>query len=322
MKSRYIKDIAPGETLDDLFVLCEKNLSQKRDGSNFLNLTLGDKTGRIKGVMWDNVERIDSVSGDVVRVTGNVSEYRGNLQLVVKDMQSCEDSQTDPAHFIASTDRDGDQLFSGLTRLTDTITTPHLKQLIEAFWTDEAFVAAFKRSPAAKHMHHACIGGLLLHSYSVAKLADVVSRHYAGIDRDMLLAGAVLHDIGKIREIEVGAGIDYSDEGKLLAHIVIGVEMVTEKIRAIDDFPPESAMLLKHMIISHHGTREFGSPEVPKTIEAVLLNFIDDIDAKLSSIRDHVHSSGPNGGSWTSYHRMMGRHFFKTDTRGGDTDAS
>jgi 3'-5' exoribonuclease len=181
--------------------------------------------------------------------------------------------------------------------------------LFSAFWADGDFVASFKRAPAAKYMHHAYLGGLLEHCLSMASLAEKLARHYSGIDADLLVAGAVLHDIGKIREFDCGVQIDYSDEGRLVSHIVIGVEMLNEKLRTLPSISPERAHLLKHMIISHHGVREFGSPEPPKTIEAVLLNYIDEIDAKVNGIRQFMAREDPDA-SWTSYHRLLGRHFY------------
>jgi len=185
-----------------------------------------------------------------------------------------------------------------------------LKQLLEAFWNDERFAKKFKTAPAAKNMHHAYIGGLLEHTLSVASLADKIAGHYSGIDRELLLSGAILHDIGKIREFEYQFKIDYSDEGRLLNHIVMGLEMINEKIIEIEEFPEDQMLLLKHLIVSHHGSREFGSPEPPKTIEAVILNYIDEIASKVNGIRNFIEKEDPNE-TWTSYHRLLERHFYK-----------
>jgi 3'-5' exoribonuclease len=185
-----------------------------------------------------------------------------------------------------------------------------MKALFAAFWSDDAFVAAYTRAPAAKRMHHAYIGGLLEHTLSMAVLSELVAGHYNGVDRDLLLAGVILHDVGKIRELEYVNHIDYTDEGRLLSHIVIGLSMLDEKLTQVPDFPEAQARLLKHMIVSHHGSREFGSPEPPKTIEAVLLNSIDEMDSRVNSIREYV-AQDPSDGSWTPYHRLLERHFYK-----------
>jgi 3'-5' exoribonuclease len=201
-------------------------------------------------------------------------------------------------------------MFRRLVKRADSISTDYLKALIDAFLNDMEFVNKFKTAPAAKKMHHAYIGGLLEHTVSMASLADKISGHYAGVDQDLLLSGAILHDIGKIDEFEYQSKIDYSDRGRLLNHIILGIKMVDDKLSGIDNFPEDQKLLLKHMIVSHHGTREFGSPEPPKTIEAVLLNYIDEIDSKVNAIRDFIASEDPDE-TWTSYHRLLERHFYK-----------
>ena len=170
-------------------------------------------------------------------------------------------------------------------------------------------MACFKKAPAAKRMHHAYLGGLMVHCLSMAVLADKIASHYNGLDRDMLIAGAILHDIGKLREFDYTSAIDYSDEGRLLSHIVIGLEMLDEKLREIPDVPREQANLLKHMIVSHHGEPAFGAPEPPKTIEAVVLHYIDDLDSKINAVREFM-AKEDSSQTWTSYHRLLGRHFY------------
>ena len=312
MKKQFIIDIKAGDSMDDIFVLSEKILAQKKDGNNFLNVTLSDKTGTIKGVVWDNVDKITAgvTSGDFVHIKGNVNEYKGSLQLVIKKMETFSADEVDPADFLPMTRRNIESMFERLLRITSSVETACLKKLIQAFWNDKEFVRKFKTAPAAKKMHHAYIGGLLEHTLSMVSLADKVAGHYSGINRDLLIAGAMLHDIGKTEEFEYQFRIDYSDQGRLLNHIVIGIEMIDEKLSEIKDFPQDQMVLLKHMIVSHHGTREFGSPEPPKTIEAVILNYIDEIDSKVNGIRDFMASEDPNE-SWTSYHRLLGRHFYK-----------
>jgi 3'-5' exoribonuclease len=312
MKKQFITDIKAGDRVDDVFVLSEKILSQKRDGNNFLNVTLSDKTGTLKGVVWDNVDQTASgiTSGDFAHVNGSVSEYRGTLQVVIKKMGPISPDRIDPSDFLPQTSRDIEGMFERLIKITETIKTDYLKALSDAFFKDKEFVNKFKTAPAAKKMHHAYIGGLLEHTLSMVSLADKIAGHYSGIDRDLLLSGTILHDIGKIDEFEYQLKIDYSDKGRLLNHIVIGLKMVDDKLSGIEHFPENQMLLLKHLIVSHHGTREFGSPEPPKTIEAVLLNYIDEIDSKVSGIRDFIASEDPEE-TWTSYHRLLERHFYK-----------
>jgi len=313
MKKMFIKDIRSGDRIEDIFVLSEKTMGHKKDGNNFLNIAIADKTGAIKGVVWDNVNEAASLiqAGDFVYLQGHVSEYRGALQLVVKKVGPVNADSVDPSDFLPATGRDVNQMFQRVVALTDAMAEGYLKSLLDIFWNDADFVKQFKTAPAAKNMHHAYIGGLLEHTLSVALLVDRIAGHYNGIDMDLLLAGAILHDIGKVREFEYSRRLDYSDEGRLLSHIVIGVQMIEEKIQRVENFPEELALLLKHLIVSHHGSREFGSPEVPKTIEAVLLNYIDEIDSKVTGIRNFMAAEDPNE-PWTGYHRLLGRQFFKT----------
>jgi 3'-5' exoribonuclease len=312
MKKQFIADIKAGDWVDDIFVLSEKILSQKRDGDNFLNVTLSDKTGTLKGVVWDNVDQIAGgiTSGDFVHVNGSISDYKGALQVVIKRMDPYSPDRIDPSDFLPQTSRDIERMFKRLLKRADSITTDYLKALIDVFFNDKEFVDKFKTAPAAKKMHHAYIGGLLEHTLSMSSLADKIAGHYEGVNRDLLLSGAILHDIGKIDEFEYQSKIDYSDKGRLLNHIVIGIKMVDDKLSGINNFPEDQMLLLKHMIVSHHGTREFGSPEPPKTIEAVLLNYIDEIDSKVKAVRDFIASEDPDE-TWTSYHRLLERHFYK-----------
>lgn len=311
MKKRYVSQLSTGESVSDLFVLSEKNLGRKKDGAPFLSIKLSDKTGNISGVVWDNVEQITSgaSAGDFVRVQGLVSEYRGGLQLVVKSMEA-ESGDVDPSDFLPSTSRDPEQMFQRLQTLAATMESGPLRKLMDKFWQDQHFVMNFKKAPAAKKMHHACIGGLLEHTLSLALLADRVAGHYSGIDRDLLIAGAILHDIGKIHEFTYDTRIDYSDEGRLVNHIVIGIRMIEQKMENLPSMTANTALLLKHLIISHHGTREFGSPEPPKTLEAVLLNYLDEIDSKINGIREFMENQDP-AAEWTGYHKPLERFFYK-----------
>jgi 3'-5' exoribonuclease len=178
------------------------------------------------------------------------------------------------------------------------------------FWQDDGFVDRFKLAPAAKKMHHAYLGGLLEHTLSLALLAERVVDHYGGIDRDLLLTGVMLHDIGKVKEFEYERSIEYSDEGRLISHIVIGIDMIEKKINQIEAFPEKASILLKHLIVSHHGSRELGSPQPPMTLEAVMLHYLDEIDSKVNGIREFMESNGTDG-DWTPYHKLLERYFYK-----------
>lgn len=312
MKNIFLSELKAGDGVDDIFVLVRKNVAHKKDGNPYLNVVLGDKSGQLKGVAWDQVEKIAAAAsaGDLVRVEGGVSEYRNDLQLVVKAMAFQPPDSADPADFLPASKRNVNVMFERLTGLTRNLKTDCLRDLFEAFWMDADFVHQFKTSPAAKKMHHAYVGGLLEHTLSMALLTERIAGHYSGIDMEMVMAGAILHDIGKIRELSSGYKFDYSDEGRLLSHIIIGLQMLDQRIGQVPDFPEEKAILLRHMIVSHHGSREFGSPEPPKTLEAVLLNYIDDMDSKVNSIRDYMAKDDPSE-AWTNYHRLLERQFYK-----------
>lgn len=312
MKTIFVGHIKAGDEIDDAFALAEKTLAQKKDGKSYLTVVLSDKTGSVKGVVWDRVAEITSATtaGEVVHVKGGVSEYRGELQVVIKKMTPAAPEDVTASDFLPVTSHSTDSMFERLVRMTESMKTDYLRALFDSFWNDPDFVQKFKTAPAAKKMHHAYIGGLLEHTLSMALLVERIAGHYSGIDLELLLAGVILHDIGKIQEFDYQLSIDYSDEGRLLSHIIIGIQMVDEKLKQVDQFPLEKKRLLKHMIISHHGTREFGSPEPPKTLEAVLLNYIDEIDSKVNGIREFMASEAPDAG-WTSYHKIFGRHFYK-----------
>jgi 3'-5' exoribonuclease len=312
MKKQFVTELKAGDGVDDIFVLAQKSIAHKKDGNPYLNMVLGDKSGQLKGVAWDQVEKIAAAAsaGDLVRVEGGVSEYRNELQLVVKEMAYLPADSADPADFLPASKRNINVMFERLTGLTRALKTDCLRDLFEVFWMDVDFVNRFKSSPAAKMMHHAYVGGLLEHTLSMALLTERIAGHYSGIDMEMVLAGAILHDIGKIKELSCGYNFDYSDEGRLLSHIVIGLQMLDEKLKLVPDFPEEKAVLLKHLIISHHGSRELGSPEPPKTLEAVLLNYIDEMDSKINSIREYIAKEDTNE-SWTGYHRLLQRHFYR-----------
>ena len=304
--------IRPGQVVDDIFVARDKQVSYKKNGDPYLTLSLVDRNGSIKAVAWDNVLAITKAftAGDYIRVKANAVEYKDNLQLVVRHIERHDRAEIDPQDFLPVTGRDVDQMLDRLIQISKSVQNEHLSGLLAAFFEDRVFVNLFKTAPAAKRMHHAYLGGLLEHTLSVAMLIQAIAGHYKGIDRDLLLTGGILHDIGKIHEFSYETHIDYSDSGRLLNHIVIGVEMLEAKIATINDFPENLALVLKHMIVSHHGTRDFGSPEPPKTLEAIILNYLDDLDAKVTAARTFMETEDPDA-SWTSYHRVLERFFYK-----------
>ena len=313
MKTTFIETLVEGSAVHDIFIVSEKILSNKKDGQPYIQVNLTDKTGSIKGVIWDNVENFSSSfkQGDYAKIQGRVTSFRSEPQLTIISIQKVLIENVNPSDFLPKTQRDPAKMLSSLQEQSETINNKYLKAVIQAFWSDEKFVQKFCIAPAAKKMHHAYLGGLLEHTLSVCMLVDrLIQCHYRGIDRDLLLTGAILHDIGKIYEFEYKTMIDYSDEGRLLNHIIIGIRMLDEKIAIIPDFPNQTASLLRHMIASHHGKRLFGSPEPPKTLESIILHYLDDMDSKIMGVRDYMEGSDESS-DWTSYHYPMERQFYK-----------
>ena len=201
-------------------------------------------------------------------------------------------------------------MFDSLMSIISTIENPHLKTLLELIFSNEEIADSFQKAPAAKGFHHAYIGGLLEHTLSVTQLLDLVADHYQQANRDLIITGGILHDIGKIRELSFKGSMNYTDEGRLIGHIVMAVELVDTKIAEISDFPKQLALELRHILLSHHGTLEYGSPKRPKTIEALIVNFIDDLDAKMNAFGEFINSSGEES-NWTPYHRLLERFIYK-----------
>lgn len=317
MKSVFVENIRERDWIESVFLVRDKITATAKNGKPYLTLKLMDRTGELEGRVWDNVESLSAGfdKDDFVSVSGKASVYLGKMQLVVQNLARVDDNEVDLDDFLPVSQRGRDEMLLDLQGRVASLSNPHLKGLMEAFLADPEFVEAYSSAPAAKSMHHVYLGGLLDHSLSVATLADSLSNHYRELDRDLLLVGALLHDVGKVAELRYSRSFEYTDAGKLLGHIVMGVELVEEKLRLLNDFPPQLAMLLKHLLLSHHGQYEFGSPKRPKTLEAVVLNFIDDLDSKINGITSYLDKEKTSDGEWTSYHRFYERYFFRPGSR-------
>ncbi|MDY0397680.1 MAG: HD domain-containing protein [Desulfuromonas thiophila] len=324
MKSVYIEAIRERDQVDSLFLVRDKTLALAKNGKPYMTLRLMDRTGEVEARVWDRVDQLDSLfaKDDFIRVRAKASVYLGKMQLVVSDLQSVAEEQVDLADFLPVSSADPQQMLQEVLGLIAAMTDGDYRRLLQAFFTDADFVALFCQAPAAKSMHHVYLGGLLEHSLSVARLAGDVCRRYPAIDADLLLCGALLHDIGKVAELRYRRSFDYTDEGKLIGHIVMGVEMIDERLRQLADFPPLKAMLIKHLLLAHHGQYDYGSPKRPKTLEAVVLNFIDDLDSKINGVSAHIERETAAGSDWTSYHRLYDRYFFRPATAGRTTSAT
>jgi 3'-5' exoribonuclease len=309
----FISEIKDRDQVNSVFLVKEKSTAMAKNGKPYMTLQLMDRSGEIEGRIWDNVDTISArfEKNDFVTVNSKASVYLGKMQLIISDLSAVPEAEVNLAEFLPETERDIQEMVAELGSVVDSLTDEHLFRLLSAFIGDPGFMALYRLAPAAKGMHHVYLGGLLEHSLAVASLADRIVPLYPGLNRDLLVAGALLHDIGKVREMTYFRAFDYTDEGKLLGHITIGTEMIQERILSIPGFPIELAMLLKHMILSHHGQYDFGSPKRPKTIEATVLHYLDDLDSKINGIRTHIRKEPVNQSRWTSYHRLYDRYFYK-----------
>ncbi|MGA7276309.1 MAG: HD domain-containing protein [Desulfocapsaceae bacterium] len=310
-KERFIKDLSEGEQLDELFMVKAARLGETRTGKPYLSLQFSDSSGEISGPAWDNAEALEKTCsvGAIVRVRGSVQTYREKLQLKVDDISAVEQGEYRMDDFIPASRRRPESMETELFELIDSIKNPFLKKLLLQIFTNTEPGQRFLSSPAAKGIHHAYLGGLLEHSLSMARVAILLAEHYANIDGDLLVAGALLHDIGKTAELDNEVGvIDYTDIGRLKGHLVIGCEFIGRAAEKIKDFPTELLTHLQHLVLSHHGRQEFGSPVVPMTAEALLLSFIDDMDAKMNLVEQLSVKLKSDSPVWSDYQRSLERH--------------
>lgn len=311
-KEIYVKDIRAGDRVQDLFLVTEKNMAISQKGNPYLNLKLRDKTGEVDGRVWDRAAEMNDIfrTGDIIHIQSQAVSFRNVVQLSISKISLADDPAITPADYLPSSASDINDMFEALKKIVETVQNPHLKTLLNLIFSDEQTADAFRKAPAAKGFHHAYIGGLLEHTLSVARLLDLATQHYNNVNRDLVMAGGILHDIGKIHELSFNGTMDYTDEGRLVGHIVLGVEFVDAKIAEIENFPKQLALELRHILLSHHGVLEFGSPKRPKTVEALIVNYMDDLDAKVNAFEEFM--SGPsNDSNWTPYHRLLERYIYK-----------
>ncbi|MFC5865415.1 3'-5' exoribonuclease YhaM family protein [Acidicapsa dinghuensis] len=297
MKEVFVADLAKldeNKPFDGVFLVLSKQQRTTRAGKPYLSLTLGDNSGQIEARVWDVTDhRIapDFEKGDVVKIRGCVSKFDGTLQLKVDMLRGVMEVEYERADLLPATTYDVAELWVKLQQAVASFTEPDLKRLVEAVLADPAVSGAFREAPAAKQLHHAWLGGLLEHVVSLIGLADRVVPHYPILMRDLVLTGVILHDIGKIRELAWATGFEYTLEGQLLGHIQIGASLVEKTMDALPGFPPRLKTLVLHMILSHHGKLEFGSPKLPMIPEALMLNFLDDMDAKMQTLMTEFQKS-------------------------------
>ena len=308
-----ISSLKEGDWVDTTYLVTSKQVSIARNGVTYLSLKLADKTGEIDGKLWDNAESVAGVfeREDFVRVKGVAANYQGSMQLKLKLLEKVADSTVDLANFLETTPRDRDDMLRGLQATAEGLGNIHLRRLMQSFLNDKEFIELFRRTPAAKSLHHNYIGGLMEHIVELIALSRDVAHHFPGVDIDLLTVGAFLHDIGKVKELSVRKSIEYTTVGRLLGHISLGYEMVAERINGIPGFPAELAMLLKHIMLSHHGEYEFGSPKRPKIQEAIIINYLDDLAAKINNFQATLRKENVGAGDWTGYSKMHDRYLYR-----------
>jgi 3'-5' exoribonuclease len=321
MKDLYVADLAKFENqcIVSFFAVVSKQLRGRKDGGQYLCLTLGDGTGQIESRMWENFgDGLDEYEpGSILKVRGEVSRYNGRLQLTLDKLRRATDQEIDLSDYLPHTQLDVNELWIQLNGYVDSFSNRHLKALVRAFLDDEGIAARFREAPAAKALHHAWLGGLLEHIVSLLGLCDLAARHYREINRDLLLTGAILHDIGKLEELSWRTTFSYTVEGQLLGHITLGIAMIEKKLAGLPNFPPELRLLVEHMVLSHHGKLEFGSPKPPMIPEAVLLHYLDDLEAKMQTMRTEFARHSAQGGSpveLTEWVRAMDRPLLNSAT--------
>jgi len=327
MVRRYVRQMADGDVVEEVYLTTDKQLRANRNGNLYLQLELRDRTGAISARMWNAGEHLFKSfdAGDFLFVKGKVQLFQGALQMILNSLERVGAEGVDLADFLPHTEQDVSKLYERLRTHMMRLANPHLRALAECFLMDADFVRAFCRAPAGVRVHHAYLGGLLEHVVTLMDLADRVAPLYPDLDRDLLLMGVFLHDVGKVRELGYDRAFSYTDEGQLIGHVVIGVEMLNEKVRQVPDltgepFPVEILLRLKHLIVSHHGTLEHGSPKLPMTPEAIALHHLDNLDAKVHIFLRDIREDGNKSSAWTQFNQALQRRLFKGG--GGEADGS
>ncbi len=314
MKPVYVADLEPDQTVTSFFLVWDKETRRTRDGKPFLRLELGDRTGTIEARMWENFEDAAATiqRDDFVKVQGRIELFRERPQIAIERLRKAEPAEVEPRDFFPHTAEDIDELSRRLAGAVAGIENPWIARLLSAILADQEIAEKLKRAPAAKIMHHAYLGGLLEHIVSLCGLCRAVADHYPELDLDLLLAAALLHDLGKIDELSYERSLGYATEGRLLGHIAIGLAILRKKIEAIEGFPPSLATALEHMVLSHHGAYEFGSPVLPAFREALVFHYLDLLDSKMAAMRATLEA--PAGREeWSAWNPSLNRHLLRLD---------
>ncbi len=316
MKEFFLSECVQQENkvITSTFVCVSKQVKPKKTGEPYLALTLGDRSGQVEAKMWDNVEEAINAfeQDDFVKIKGLLNKYKNRFQITIHKLRKLGESEVDFADYLPKTTKDIGELWQTLAGFIATFENPYLKALVESFMADPEIAEAYRNAPAAKTLHHAYIGGLLDHVVSLFRSCDLMCRNYPQINRDLLLTGAFFHDIGKIHELTYNRSFSYTTRGQLLGHMIIELEMLQEKLEQIPGFPNELKTLVEHLIISHHGQYDFGSPKLPMFPEALMLHYLDDLDSKMESMRANFERDAESEEGWTGYNPSLGRPLLNT----------
>jgi 3'-5' exoribonuclease len=328
MSRRYVNQLTHGDSVDEVFLVADKQLRANRQGNLYLHLELRDKTGVIGARLWNATEDLARSfdPGHYLHARGKTQVFQGSLQIILTHITVVDANSVEPEEYLPQSSQDVGKLMARLRAVLLAMSNPHLRALVECFLIDDEFVRKFTMAPAGIKNHHAYQGGLLEHVVTLLNVADRIAGFYPELDRDLLLTGIFLHDIGKVDELSYDRAFAYTDEGQLVGHLVMGVELLGAKVEQCTElmgepFPRELHLRLKHMIVSHHGAYEFGSPKLPMTLEAIALNLLDNLDAKIHAFSREIRDDPSRDSSWTPFQQSLGRRLFKGNAppdAGGD----
>lgn len=311
---RYIEVLKEGDRINEIYMCKVKQSLMTKNGKPYDSVILQDKTGTIDGKIWDpgsmGIDEFDAM--DYVQVSADVTSFQGQMQLNIKRVRRCQEGEYDPKDYLPVSDRNTDEMYEELLRMLATVKNPHLRGLIDSFFAHPEFRKMFSFHSAAKSVHHGFVGGLLEHTLSVTRMCNYFAEAYPVLNRDLLLTAAAFHDVGKLKELSAFPENDYTDDGQLLGHIVMGTMWVDEHIRKLEGFPKKLASELKHCILSHHGELEYGSPKKPAIVEAVALNLADNADAKMQTMKEILESPAAVGNDWIGYNKFFESNIRKT----------
>ena len=316
MEKLFVSDLKEKQTLQTTFLAKNKTLLTDKKGNQYISLYLSDKSGSVDAKIWDNIERMNNSfeSGDIVMVKGQVQLFQNKKQIVVHKIDTIQDEKLNFEDYVGKTSRSPEEVLQELLQIVDQIESDPIKQLILSTLNDPSIKDKLLTSPAAKSIHHVKVGGLIEHILSISQIMVFVAKQYPHLNFDLLIFGAIFHDLGKVWELEwTNKGIRYTDKGRLVGHLVMSAELVEKKASQILGFPEEQVTILKHIILSHHGKLEYGSPKVPMLLEAYVVWMIDDLDSKVDSITQFMNQDSSGDDTWTSFNQLYGRHFFKNN---------